>query len=71
MVGAEDGHDYCMNKSKCIEDFLQASMYNLDNEYFRNLIYNDYNILNYPSVDELLLNKIFINSVTSKLLSIL
>jgi len=67
MLGREEDHDVCMDKNKCIEDFLEASMYNLDNEYMRNILCNDYDISNYPSIEDLLLNKIFINSVKTKL----
>ena len=71
MLGTDEGHEYCMNKGQCIADFLQASMYTLDNDYFRNLMLNEYEIVNYPSVNKLLLNKAFIDSVTCKLLSFL
>ena len=64
-------HAYCRDKSQRITDFLQASMYKLDNDYFRNLICNEYNIVTYPSVDKLLSNNHFIEFVTVKLLCIM
>ena len=73
LLGSEVGldHAYCQDKSQRITDFLQAAMYKLDNDYFRKLIYNDYNIVNYPSVNNLLSNNQFIDSVTNKLLCIM
>ena len=63
MIGKDDCHDICTNKSKCIEDFFQMSMYNLNNDYMRNILCNEYDIPNSPSIDELLANKIFVDSV--------
>ena len=73
LLGSEVGldHAYCQDKSQRITDFLQAAMYKLDNDYFRKLIDNDYNIVNYPSVDKLYSNNHFIEFVTSKLLCIM
>ena len=62
----DDCHD-CMDKNKCIETYLQSAMYSLDNDYMRRILYNEYGIENYPSIDNLLLDTIFINSVKSKL----
>ena len=71
MLGQEDDHDVCIDKNKCIEDFLEASMHNLDNDYMCNILCNDYDISNYSSIEDLLLNKIFINSVKAKLIVML
>ena len=69
MMDSEVGvdHAYCRDKVQRITDFLQPAMHKLDNAYFRKLIDNDYNIVNYPSVDKLYSNKHFIEFVTNKL----
>ena len=71
MVEQEEDHDICINKHKCIEDYFEASMLNLDSEIMRTMLCNDYDISNYSSIEDLLLNKIFINSVKAKLIVML
>ena len=67
MGGKDDCHDICTNKSKCIEDFFHMSMCNLDNDNMRNILCNVHDIPNSPSIEELLSNKIFVDSVKAKL----
>ena len=66
LVDKDDCCD-CMDKNKCIETYLQDAMYTLDNEYMRQILHNEYGIENYPSVDNLLLDTIFITVVKNKL----
>ena len=66
LVNKDDCCD-CMNKDKCIEMYFENAMYSLDNGYMRQILLNEYGIENYPSIDNLLLDTIFITVVKNKL----
>ena len=71
FLGKEENHDICINKHKCVEDYFEASMKNLDSENMRAILCNEYEIYNTPSIEDLLSNKIFIKSVKAKLIDMM
>ena len=71
FLGKEENHDICINKPKCVEDYFEASMKNLDSENMHAILCNEYEICNTPSIEDLLSNKIFIKSVKAKLIDMM
>ena len=71
FLGKEENHDICINKQKCVEDYFEASMKNLDDENMHAILCNEYEIYNTPSIEDLLSNKIFIKSVKTKLIDMM
>ncbi len=71
MLGKDNFHDICLNKPKCIEDFFYVSICNLDKNYINNVLCNTYGVVNPPNIDDLLSDKLFVESVKTKLAAML
>jgi hypothetical protein len=71
MLGKDTYHDICINKPQCIEDFFYVSMCNLDKNYINDILCNTYGIVNPPKIEDLLSNKLFVESVKAKLATML